>query len=180
MALLLLYHGLILIETMPKPATKSELVAASQRNFEKLNALVDSFSEQEQYAQFPKGTLNRNIRDVLAHLHHWHLLLLGWYARGMKGEKAEMPAKGYAWQQTPALNRAIWEKYQSVELSEVRERLNESYGDLQHMIAHHSDEELFEKKRYAWTGSTSLAAYVIANTSSHYVWAYKLIRRAKR
>ena len=165
---------------MPKPTTKNELLSASQANFHKLNTLIDSFSEQEKNADFPEGTLNRNIRDVLAHLHHWHLLLLDWYDAGMKGEKAHMPAKGYSWQDTPKLNRAIWEKYRSVGLSEVREMLNQSYGALQRIIAQHAEEELFEKKRYQWTGSTSLAAYLIANTSSHYGWAYKLIKRAKR
>ncbi len=165
---------------MPKPTTKTELLVASQANFYKLNALVDSFSEEEKNADFPDGTLNRNIRDVLAHLHHWHLLFLGWYATGMKGEKPKMPARGFTWNQTPSLNKRIREKYRSVELPEVRNRLSQSFEDLQHIIERHSEEELFEKKRYAWTGSTSLAAYLIANTSSHYDWAYKLIMRVKR
>jgi hypothetical protein len=44
----------------------------------------------------------------------------------------------------------------------------------------HSDEELFEKKRYQWTGTTSLGSYLVSATSSHYEWALKLIKRARR
>jgi hypothetical protein len=48
------------------------------------------------------------------------------------------------------------------------------------LIEAHGDEELFTKKRYAWTGSTSLGAYLVSATSSHYDWATKKLRKAKR
>ena len=150
---------------MPRPKTKDELIQLSQENFSKLNDFVDSFTADEQVAEFPKGTLNRNIRDVLAHLHHWHLMLLDWHNVGMKGEKPEMPAKGYTWKTTPELNQAIWEKYKNTELKKVQEDLNISYEQLQKVIRRHSNEELFEKKRYKWTGSTSLGSYLVSLTS---------------
>ena len=165
---------------MAKPRTKDELIEASRENFKKLNDLVDSFSEEEKSAEFPEGTMNRNIRDVLAHLHHWHLMLLDWYNVGMRGEKPDMPAKGYTWKETPDLNKKIREDYQTLDLKDVREMLNKSFSELQSIIEKHSNAELFEKKRYKWTGSTSLAVYISANTSSHYYWAYQLIRKAKQ
>jgi hypothetical protein len=48
------------------------------------------------------------------------------------------------------------------------------------LIQKHSDEELFTKKRYAWTGTTSLGAYMISATSSHYDWALKTMRPLKK
>ena len=129
---------------------------------------------------FPEGTLNRNIRDVLAHLHYWHILLLGWYNVGMTGEKPEMPAKGYRWNQTPALNKMINDIYKSTGLKEVRQKLNSSYDAVMQIIHKHSNEELFTKGIYKWTGSTSLGVYITANTSSHYAWAIRLIRKAKK
>lgn len=164
---------------MPRPKTKDELLELSQKNYVLLNELVDSYSAEEQTAEFPKGTLNRNIRDVLAHLHHWHLMLLDWYEIGMKGEKPVMPAEGYTWKTVPELNRVIREKYKNVALNEVRAKLNQSYQQVQKIIETHSNEELFEKKRYKWTGSTSLGSYLVSATSSHYDWAYKLIKKVK-
>ncbi|MDN5216324.1 ClbS/DfsB family four-helix bundle protein [Fulvivirgaceae bacterium BMA12] len=165
---------------MPRPKTKAELIQLSQENFRKLNDFVDAFSEPELIAEFPEGTLNRNIRDVLAHLHEWHLMMLNWYHVGMDGKKPDIPAKGYTWKTLPALNKEIWDKYHTVDLGEVRKMLNTSFATLQQVIGKHSDEELFEKKRYKWTGTTSLGAYFISATSSHYDWAYKLIKKCKK
>jgi len=165
---------------MPRPKTKDELIDLSDKNYQLLNDFVDSFSSEEQLEDFPEGTMNRNIRDVLAHLHHWHLMMLSWYEVGMKGKKPDMPAKGYTWKTTPELNRVIWEKYNNTNLAEVRVLLDKSYKDLQKVITKHSNNELFEKKKYKWTGSTSLGAYLVSATSSHYDWAYKLIKKAKK
>ena len=165
---------------MPRPKSKEELVSLSQKNFTKLLTFIDTFSKKEQEEEFPRGTMNRNIRDVLAHLHHWHLMLLEWYTVGMKGEKPDMPAKGYTWKTTPQLNKWIWENYSSMELDEARELLEKSFKSVTKVIDKHSNEELFQKKRYKWTGSTSLGAYLISATSSHYDWALRLIKKAKK
>ena len=165
---------------MPRPKNKTELIDLGHKNYEKLLKYVDSFSEEEVHAEFPQGTLNRNIRDVLAHLHHWHLMVLDWYKVGMAGDKPEIPGKGYTWRTLPGLNKEIQEKYNNTDLKQVRKLYDDSFNELQKIIEKHSDEELFEKKRYKWTGTTSLGAYFIGATSSHYDWAFKLIKRCKK
>ena len=165
---------------MPKPKSKIELIELCQSNYGKLIALINSYSEKEIEKEFPKGSMNRSIRDVLAHLHHWHLMMSEWYKIGMKGGKPEMPAKGYTWKTLPDLNKKIWTEYQKVELREVKKMLNDSYFKILELINSHTNEELFEKKRYKWTGTTSLGAYLISNTSSHYDWAIKRIRKSMK
>ncbi len=96
------------------------------------------------------------------------------------GGMPEMPAKGYSWKTTPALNRWIWEHYQKTSLESIRSKLNESHEALRRIIEGHDNGSLFEKKRYKWTGTTSLGAYLVSATSSHYDWALKLIRKAFR
>lgn len=162
---------------MARPKNKKELEYLSQENYEKLLAFINSFSEKKQNDEFVKGTMNRNIRDVLAHLHHWHLMMLGWYEIGMKGQKPDMPAKGYTWKTTKELNLKIWEDYQKISLEEAKKRFRKSHNDVITIIKKHSNEELFTKKKYKWTGSTSLGAYLVSSTSSHYDWAYKLIKK---
>lgn len=165
---------------MPRPTSKEELLTLSQTNYQQLLTLVDSYTEEEIAKEFPKSSLNRNIRDILTHLHHWHLLMLGWYKIGMEGGKPAMPAEGYTWKTLPDLNRKIWQDCQEIELIAGRELLDDSYQKVRQLIVRHTDEELFEKKRYHWTGSTSLGAYLISCTSSHYDWAIKLIRRSMK
>lgn len=162
---------------MPRPKTKDELLLLGQKNFNRLNEWIDSYSIEELNQEFPKGYLNRNIRDVLAHLHHWHLMVLEWYAIDMQGEMPDVPAKGYTWKTLPELNREIWHTYKDIELNKARTLLNGSFDEVRKVIISHSNEELFEKKKYKWTGSTSMAAYLISATSSHYDWAYKLIKK---
>ena len=165
---------------MPRPKNKSELLDLSKKNFELLMNYIESLSKEEQSAEFPKGTLNRNIKDVLMHLHHWHLMMFDWYKVGMKGEKPDMPAKGYSWKTTPKLNKSIWEKYKGTPLNDAKQNCNSSYIKVRRLIEGHTNEELFEKKRYKWTGTTSMGSYLVSATSSHYDWAIKLIKKAKK
>jgi hypothetical protein len=163
---------------MSRPLNKNELLHLSQKNYAELIDFVDSLTEAERNKSFPQGTMNRNIRDVLAHLHHWHKMLLDWYAVGMSGQIPDMPAKGYTWKMTPELNKWIWGQYQNTDLKEVEGMLDESFQDIQHIITSHTNEELYEKRKYKWTGSTSLGAYLVSASSSHYDWALKLIKKA--
>ena len=162
---------------MSRPKSKNELLELSDQHYSRLLNFIHSFSDDEQLAEFPAEYLNRNIRDVLAHLHHWHLLLFGWYEVGMKGAKPIMPAVGHTWKTLPSLNKKIQKKYSVIDLDEAKKLLDHSHHKITKLISSHSNKELFEKKRYKWTGSTSLGAYLVSATSSHYDWAFKLIKK---
>ena len=41
-----------------------------------------------------------------------------------------------------------------------------------------SDEQLFTKNIFSWTGSTTIGSYCVSVTSSHYDWAIKCIKKA--
>lgn len=165
---------------MPRPTNKTDLLSLSQKSYKDLIDFVDSFSKEDQNREFPPGTMNRNIRDVLAHLHHWHLLTLEWYSIGMKGEKPDMPAKGYTWKTIPDLNKKIQGKYSTTDLQTARKLLDKSFKEVLSLIEKHTNEELFEKKKYKWTGTTSLGAYLVSCTSSHNDWALKLMKKAMK
>lgn len=176
------YHLLVRAKRtkMPRPKSKEELLKLSQENFLKLIALLDSYSDKERKRDFPAGTLNRNIKDVLIHLHEWHIMFLDWYKIGMQGGKPDMPSKGYTWQTMPDLNRQIQLKNKDIAYETAKELLNSSYKSVQKVIEKHTDQELFEKKRFKWTGTTSLGTYLVSNSSSHYAWAIKLIRKSMK
>lgn len=148
--------------------------------YQRLVQLIEDMPEAVQEREFAPGTMNRNIRDVLGHLHHWHLLFLNWYEAGMKGDRPEMPSMGYTWKMTPQLNRDIQEMYRDVPLKKTKKLLADSYAKVQAIVQKHTNAELFEKKKYKWTGTTSLGSYLVSATSSHYDWAYKLIKRVMR
>ena len=162
---------------MPKPKNKAELLEQSEANYHQLIELFESYPISTLTQEFTSDTMNRNIRDILMHLHYWHILFLSWYEIGMQGQKPDMPAKGYTWKTVPLLNRKIWEDTQLDTLEEAKKHFQSSYQQVQAIIHKHTDQELFEKKRYPWTGSTSLGSYLISNTSSHYAWGLRIIKR---
>lgn len=162
---------------MSRPKNKPELQQLSAGKFDTLMHLLESYNTQQLKSSFPEQYMNRNVRDVLGHLHHWHLMLLDWYRVGMSGKKPDMPAKGYTWKMTPELNKAIQKRYSNTGLASVSRLLKDSHEKVQNIINSHTNEELFEKKRYAWTGSTSLGQYLVSATSSHYDWAIRLIKK---
>jgi hypothetical protein len=165
---------------MPRAKNKEELLEASDTQYRKLMDLVDSFSPEEQEGAFLFEDRDKNIRDVLVHLHEWHLMMQRWYKDGMAGEKPAIPAEGYTWKTLPDLNAVIWEKWQGTSLAETKLLLAKSHAQIEKLMRSHSDEELFTKKYYPWTGTTSLGAYFVSNNPSHYDWAMKKIRRQKR
>jgi len=128
----------------------------SQTNYRKLTALVNSYADEEPNVEFSKDYLNRNITEVLAHLHQWHIMFLDWYAGGMAGKKPDIPAKGYTLKYLPDINRKIQEKYSNSDYKEVRKLLDTSFANVRKNIEKHPENELFEKKIFSWTGTTLL------------------------
>lgn len=165
---------------MSRPTSKESLLELSTENYQKLLILINSFSEQEKIATFPFEDRDRNIRDVVGHLHEWHLMMQTWYELGMQGQKPITPKEGYTWKTLPALNQVIWEKYQTIPLADTIKKLAASHNTIQEMIHRHTDEQLFTKKFYLWTGTTSLGSYFISSTSSHYDWAIKKLKCYKK
>lgn len=165
---------------MPRAKNKQELQKHSTENRKKLFDLIDAFSEEEVQSNFDFEHRDKNVRDVLSHLHHWHLMMIKWYDVGMGGEKPQMPELGYTWRTTADLNLNIWRKYQQITLEESKILFEESFALVQQIIDKHNNEELFVKKRYSWTRSTCLGSYLISATSSHYDWAIKLLKKHKK
>jgi len=155
----------------------------SDANLQKLLGFIDSLPEERKYASYDNNELNdrdKTVSDVVCHLHAWHLMMGEWYEVGMSGGKPAIPAEGVTWQTLPVLNRRIYEKYRGTQLGAALELLKKSHENVMGLIRKHTDEELFTKKKYGWTGTTSLGAYLISATSSHYDWALKTIKPIKK
>lgn len=165
---------------MPRPTTKASLLEAAATGLTSVTSLIDELPEHRLTSEFLFESRDRNVRDVVGHLSAWHLLLLGWYDVGMAGGKPEMPAAGFSWKTTPALNQQIWQGLQAHSLDHELKAVQETHQRVLGLIEGHSEEELFTKKHYRWTGSTSLGSYLISATASHYDWALKLLRKASR
>ncbi|PIF04771.1 MAG: hypothetical protein CSA63_00425 [Propionibacterium sp.] len=165
---------------MARPTSKQELQDAAETNYQKILDLLAQFTPEQQQAQFAFADRDRTVRDVIWHLHVWHTFFEQWYRVGMAGGKPEMPAPGHTWTTLPMLNVEIWQQAQGIELAAALASFEQSHRRIGAIIERHSDEELFTKRYYPWTNTTSMGTYLISTTSSHYDWALKKLRRQHR
>lgn len=165
---------------MARPATKEQLILASNDNFTKLFDLIASISIENQQKTFLFEDRDRNIRDVLIHLYEWHQLLLNWITSNSNGKNSNFLPDPYNWKTYPELNIKFWQQHQETTLDKAESILKESHKDVMKIIDQFSSDQLFIKKHFSWTGSTNLGSYCISATSSHYDWAIKKIKKQKK
>ena len=153
--------------------------ALSQRNEEEYAQLKEVVERLRAAGRiedpFTGDARDRSVRDVLAHLLAWHLLLEGWYEDGMIGGTPALPADGYTWRQLDALNVVLRDRWQDAPLDQIEQRLDASHAGLQRLIATHSDEELFDGSTYPWTRGSKLGEFCLECGGKHYAWARKTI-----
>ena len=171
---------------MPRATTKAGLIKSANDQFDKLFKLIDLMTPQQQMAVFNfEGKIlgkeahwarDKNIRDVFVHLYEWHQLLLYWVENNTDGrEKPFLPAP-YNWKTFGVMNMEFWEKHQNTAYDKSKEMVKDSHKRVMQLIEKFTDIELFEKKHFKWTGTSSLGQYCISTTASHYDWAMNKIK----
>jgi hypothetical protein len=160
---------------MPRPTTKQELLDAAEREFARLWDAVDRVEAAD--LDRPGACEVWSVKDLLAHLDAWHEMVLDWESVGSAGGSPEMPAPGRTWAETPEVNQAIFESTRHDGWDDVVVRVRGSHQGALRVIDSYGEDDLFTKKRFPWTGSTSVGSYFVSATSSHYAWASKLIRK---
>lgn len=166
---------------MARPTSKADLLAAATEGFTKLSNFVDNLPVSALTAAFVFEDRDRSVRDVLWHLHRWHRMLIEWHRIGcLEGGVPAVPGEGYTWRTLPDLNQRIWVSAQTVAHQDARSALETSHAEVIGLIEKHTNEEIFSRGAYAWTKSTTLGAYFVGGTSSHYDWAMKKLRRHQR
>ena len=160
---------------MPRPKTKDQLLELASTNYDKLQAEITHLTPEE---MTESGVVEIwSVKDVLAHLTAWQQMTLSWYRIGKTGETPITPSEKYTWREIPALNQEIYETYRDAHLDDIQRDFTTSHEETMALIESIDDEELFTPKVYQWTKTTTVGAYFISATSSHYDWARKEIRR---
>lgn len=177
---------------MARPKNKAELLTAATHQYTKLQQLVDSLPADFAEADFTFSseflakkkeahwTRDQNLRDVLIHLYEWQQLLLTWVADNQQGQARPFLPAPYNWRSYGAMNEEFVVKHQNTSLAEAKALLADSHQQTLQLLSNFSDEALFTKKYYPWTGSSTLGSYGISATSSHYDWAIKKLKQAAK
>ncbi|MCI5830026.1 MAG: ClbS/DfsB family four-helix bundle protein [Treponema sp.] len=177
---------------MARAKNKEELISFSNANFETLLNLISGMTEKQMTAPFDFSgdkskteahwARDKNVRDVIVHLYEWHQLLLAYVKINLDKEHkstgkktAFLPAE-YSWKTYGKMNVVFWQKHQETPLQTALEMLKKSHARVMALAESFTDEELFTKKYYDFTGTSSLGSYFVSNCSSHYDWAIRKIK----
>ena len=148
-----------------------DLLARGDSEFAALLDLIDRLPAERLDEEFAGPARDRNVRDVVAHLHAWHILLERWYSDGMAGGSPSIPAAGYTWRELADLNEALRQQWQDTSLAELLPLLRASHEALQAMVALHDDRELDDPAAFSWTRGAALGEFALECGGNHYAWA---------
>jgi hypothetical protein len=171
---------------MTRATTKDELFEAASKNFDKLWEIIHSMPEDSLNTEFDFSSdskkkeahweRDKNLRDVLIHLYEWHQLLLNWVNSNVAGKKSPFIPQPYNFKTYGEMNIALWKKHQKTQLEDAKVMLKTSHEAALKLVDTFSNEQLFTKQFFDWTGSTSLGSYCVSAMPSHYDWASKKLR----
>jgi len=171
---------------MPRATTKEELIKTAGEQWDKMQKLIESTPDMIfDFGDDPKlkeahWKRDKNLRDVLIHLYEWQQLLLTWTATNLNNESKPFLPEPYNWKTYGEMNIGFWEKHQTTSLNDAAAMLCDSHKKIIALAETFNDEELFVKKHYSWTGTSTLGSYFVSVTASHYDWAIKKIKMSKR
>ena len=160
---------------MPRPTSKKQLLEAIEVEWNALEQLLAKVTPAQMTEPGVVG--DWSVKDVLAHLLEWQQMLIGWHSAGLKGKVPVTPSEKFNWAQLPQLNQKIYEKHRDRSLADIQKELRTSHKKMLSFIQKLSEEDLFQRGRYAWTKSVTLGSYFTSGTSSHYLWARKNIKK---
>ena len=174
---------------MPRARTKDDLLELAAENYAKLMDMISNMTETQLNTPFDfSGDANKkeahwsrdkNVRDVLIHLYEWHCLMLKFIENNAHADGKNavpfLPAE-YSWKTYGAMNVMFWKRHQNTSLETAKEMLSDSHKKVLALAEKYSNEELFTKKYFPWTGTTDLGSYFVSTTASHYDWAIKKIK----
>jgi hypothetical protein len=154
--------------------SKDELVIDIAKERVRLDELLAEIPAERKTEEVVDGL---SVKDLLAHRTEWSRMMIRWYTKARAGGTPAVPTEQFKWNQLKELNANIQVRFADVPLDEIEQNFGAVQDDLDALVAGMTEEELFTKKYYAFTGSSDLATYVNSATASHYRSAARLIRK---
>lgn len=159
--------------------SKAQLLEAIDREHETFVDLLEAVPTGERNVPGVWGD-DWSVKDLVLHLSAWEDLFLDWWEAHEANDVPELPAPGYTWKETPRLNQDMQRRDARTSWKRAIENFDATFHSIRALAQRIPEKDLLEKKRFAWTGSTSVGSYLASNTASHYATASKILRRWKR
>ncbi len=156
---------------------KHELVSLAEKEFAKLNAILDTIGAEQAILKDEEDT---SIKDVIAHRAHWIDLFLGWYTDGQAGKTVYFPAEGYKWNDLKQYNADLRARQSQVGFDEARALLAGKHRALVQFLTELSEDDLYSGPMKGANNDWVPGRWAEAVGPSHYRSAVKYIRSRLR
>ncbi len=139
------------------------------------SALETNFLPKETKAKCTTFEQGENMRDVLTHIYEWQLLQVAFVENICKGEPKDFIPDPYRknYKEMDEVNRL---RHQSTSFDKAVSLLQETHPKMIALMESFTDEELFGKKVFKVTYTTTMAAYFVSVTLSPYSQALKRLK----
>ncbi len=158
-------------------ASRDQLLEVTEREFDKLDRIVEGLEEG---TATDKDKDDTSIKDIVAHRAHWIDLFLGWYRDGLAGKEVYFPAKGYKWNDLKRYNADLRRTQPQLTWTDARNQLAAAHGRLVRFIEGHSETDLYGGPMAGARNQWTPGRWAEAAGPSHYRSATKYIRARLR
>lgn len=158
---------------MPAATCKDDLIAVTETEFAKLQAVLGKVSPERADLVDDEGG---SPKDIVAHRAHWIELFLGWYRDGQAGREVHFPAPGYKWNQLKEYNAALRAKQAGLTWTEACALLGEYHAELLALLQVLDENALYGGPMKGARNDWTTGRWAEAAGASHYRSAAKVIR----
>ncbi|WP_392433508.1 ClbS/DfsB family four-helix bundle protein [Yersinia sp. HM-2024] len=162
---------------MGVPQTKSELLLAIDKNYNKLSGYLElippDLASDKSMEGHAKDTV-MSICNLVAYLLGWNKLVIKWISFDEEGQPIDFPETGYKWNQLGLLAQKFYRDYSDLDLLSLRNQLQSAKNEIVESINKRSDDDLYGK---AWYGKWTMGRMISFNTSSPYSNACGRLRK---
>ncbi len=161
---------------MAIPASKSELLDAIDRSFDKLMADL----ERVPHSKVREGSMEGHAKgtkmspaNLVAYLVGWNELVLKWLEQDDRGAPVDFPETGFKWTELGLLAQTFYADFSDLSWPDLLRRLGAAKMSLVQTISARSDDELYGRP---WYRNYTKGRMIQLNSSSPYANARKRIR----
>ncbi len=157
------------------PKNREHLLDLITGHFRKLWKLLENLGEEQASLAVDE---NFTIKDLVVIRIWWLQAAQRWIEDGQQDKTFALPADGFNWQQTPALNLQTARDQRNTSLDDARDQLKRLNFELLQLIDTLDDRQLTETGQFAWAGKWPVMRWISVGSSSQYDGAAKQIRKA--
>lgn len=164
---------------MPAATTKAALLAVTEKEFGKLQVLLDRVPLPQTTAAGPEGDPT-TLKDIVGHRAAWITLCPGWYADGQAGKDVAIPAPGDKWNDLKRFNADLRESQAGLTRDDARALLCATHTRLTAFLGALDDKALYGAPMKGGGNVWTTGRRADAAGPSHYRPAARVIRARLR